>query len=253
MFKNKNCLNLFKNLIHHNSKHPYQIFNIKFSYLFLMFIQIFSLSGHSAEKNKAASTSSLSAQSLLDEVSKSYRNAKLVEIAAKKTIKSEILGKETNYDGKIYLSSKLFRWEVEQPEKSVIVFDGNYLWNAQFSKSDKEPALVTQAKVDKKNKSQMLVGILFGNGSVKNQLKVMNEKTNGSVIEIEAVALGTDVNIKNLKMKLDSINKSIIEISYEDDLENLIIFKFTKTDFKNEVSKNLFKFNPPKNAKVTKL
>lgn len=192
-------------------------------------------------------------KSTLEEVSKKYRDAKLVEMPVTKTIKSEVLGKESIFDGKIFLSAGKFRWDVDKPEKSSIIFDGKFLWNIQFPKTDKETIQISQAKVDKRNKSQMLVGVLFGSGSINNQVKVISEKANGEFIDIDAVPLGTDVNVKNLKIKIDANKKIIVEISYLDDLENQTILKFNDSIFKKETMKSLFNYTPPKGAKVTKI
>lgn len=189
----------------------------------------------------------------LQKVTKKYRASKLVEMSVVKTVKSELLGKETKYDGKIYLANGKFRWENTTPEKTLLVFDGTTIWSEQTPpKEFGGPVQVAKGKVDKKNRSQVLISSLLGADLEKN-FKIVKEEKAGDLVKMDVTPLYDDLAVKSLQVTIDPKDSTMKEISYKDDIGNLTTMSFSDVKFQKKEKKNLFKYQPPKGAQVTDL
>lgn len=190
----------------------------------------------------------------LNAVTKRYRDAKMVEMNVDKTIKSELLGKETKDSGMMYLSAGKFRWETEAPQKSLLVFDGSTIWTVQYLPKEFGGGVqVGKSKVDKKTKSQILISTLLGNEPIEKNFKVLKEEKNGDVTKVEVAPQGNDLTVKKLNLVLNTKEKALSEVSYVDDVGNLTTLKFSKIGFKKTVDKKKFEYQPPSDAMVTDL
>lgn len=207
-----------------------------------------------ATKASAPAKKAVPAGTLLKEVTKRYRGNKVVKITTAKKVTSELLGKTTSYDGTIYLSQGKFRWENETPEQSLLLFDGNMIYNVQYPPKDLGgPAQVAKAKLDKNTKSQILITTLLGNQPIEKSFKVVKESSAQNTTTVQLEPLTGDLRVKELTLELDSKAKLIRKISYKDDVNNLTEIELTKTDFLTNPNKDLFKFKIPKDAQVTNL
>lgn len=74
----------------------------------------------------------LKKRELIDEVFSKYKVAKLIKLEVKKTVKSDLLAQDKIFDGQIFISQNLFRWDTENPDKSQLLFDGKIIWSTQF-------------------------------------------------------------------------------------------------------------------------
>jgi outer membrane lipoprotein carrier protein len=187
-------------------------------------------------------------------VTKRYRKSEMVEMHVEKTVRSDLMGKETRYVGKIMISSGLFRWENDLPEKSLIVFDGTTIWNEQSPPPEFPGNVqVAKARVDKKNKSQILVSSLLGTGSLFENFNILKETKDGDAYSYLVEPKTKDLAIKDLEITVSKPKKEVMEISYKDDVGNVTTMKFSSIEFKNKKNKNLFRYTPPKGAQVTNL
>lgn len=191
--------------------------------------------------------------SLLGVVDK-YNSAKLVTMKVTKVVKSELLGKETQYLGSISLSKEKFKLDTDTPDKAVILFDGVTLWNIQYPSKDIGGATqVLKSKLSKQNRSQILLSALLDKSSLKKNFKVVNEENKDSEKIIAVEPLTKDLTAKEIKLFIDSKNKILKKISYNDDAQNLTTMTFSEVKFLNSVPKKLFKAEIPKDAQVTDL
>lgn len=213
----------------------------KFSILF--FLTSFSFSIFAA----------VSGNGNLQKITKKYRSAKLVEMNVEKVVKSELLGRETKYDGKIYLANGKFRWENTTPEKTLLVFDGATIWSEQTPPKELGgPVQVAKGKVDKKTRSHILISSLLG-ADLEKSFKVGKESKDGDLVKLDVTPLYDDLTVKSLNIVLNMKDKTLQQISYTDDIGNLTQMNFSKVEFKKAEKKNLFKYQPPKGAQVTDL
>lgn len=189
----------------------------------------------------------------LQKITKKYRNTKVVEMNVEKTVRSELLGKETRHEGKIFLGSGKFRWENSKPEKTLLVYDGKTIWSEQTPPPEfGGPVQVARGKVDKKTKSHLLLSTLLGTDMKKN-FKVLSEKKDGDILTVEVRPLKDDLNAQEMSLRLDTKNNVLSEVSYKDDIGNLTTLTFWNVNFLKTEKKNLFKYQPPKGAQVTDL
>jgi outer membrane lipoprotein carrier protein len=201
----------------------------------------------------AASNSIASSTTALQKVTKKYRSTKLVEMSVEKTVKSELLGKETKHEGKIFLGAGKFRWENTKPEKTLLVYDGKTIWSEQSPPPEfGGPVQVARGKVDKKTKSHILLSTLIGT-DIKKNFKVLSDKKEGDILTVDVQPLQDDLNIKAMSLRLNTKDNTLNQVSYKDDIGNTTTLTFTNVNFLKSEKKNLFKYQPPKDAQVTDL
>jgi outer membrane lipoprotein carrier protein len=190
----------------------------------------------------------------LAESTSKYRQAKLVQMALEKTVKSELTGKEIKHQGQISLSAGLFRLENNEPEKSLLVYDGATLWNEQQPSGDFGGSIqVTKSKNLGKNKSQTMFATLLTKEPVTKYFKILSSKKDGAQTVYETESLSAELAIRYMTLKIENSSKLVSEISYKDDIGNLTTMKFTNAQFKKEMNKKLFQYKPPKGAQVTEI
>jgi Outer membrane lipoprotein-sorting protein len=190
----------------------------------------------------------------LKQVTQKYRSAKMVEMTVNKVIKSELLGREIPYDGKIYLSAGKFRWENKTPDETLLVFDGSTIWSVQMPpKEFGGSTQVLKGKVDKKTRSQILISSLLGKEPIEKNFKVLTEEKKDGEAKLTVEPVGSDLTIKKIDLVLDTKKKLLTQISYVDDVGNATTLKFSDVKFLNNEKKSLFKYVPPKDAQVSNL
>ncbi len=205
-------------------------------------------------QSKMAKKSPDAASIIFKALSNKYRNSKLVKIETEKKVTSELLGKTTNYQGVLYLSEGKFRWENETPDQSLLLFDGQTVWNVQYPPKDLGgPVQVAKAKLDKNTKSQILISILLGKEPIDKNFKVIHIKNEKEILSVELLPLNGDIRVKGLTLEIDLKAKEIKNISYKDDVDNTTHIEMRKTEFFSRENKNLFKYKIPKDAQVTNL
>jgi outer membrane lipoprotein-sorting protein len=108
----------------------------------------------------------------LNDATARYRAAKVVKSELIKLVKYELTGKEVKNEGEVAISEGLFRLENKSPEKSLIVYDGNILWNEQKPSDDfGGPTQVTKSVIGKKNKSQTFFATMLSKEPVTKYFK----------------------------------------------------------------------------------
>lgn len=212
----------------------------------MLFVLTWALNGVTAPKPTKSNET-------LRKLSDNYRSAKLVDMAVEKTVKLELQGRETKYQGHIYLANGKFRWENSSPEETLLVFDGTTIWSVQYPPKEFGGApQVARGLVDKKTKSQILISSLLGDDLQKN-FKVVRELKDGVSAKLEVAPEGSELQIQKLELVIDTSKNQLNELSYRDDLGNLITMKFSKINFLKKSDNSKFKYQPPKGAQVTNL
>lgn len=193
------------------------------------------------------------------EVLSAYHKAKAVQLTVDKTERSEVMGTEHLNHGLIFLSSGKFRWEIEKPEKTLLVFDGKTIWNVQYPSEDfGGKTQVLRQKVSKKTQSKMLLNLLLNTNSFDQQFssKFENEK-NGCrnyILNLKEKSDLSDIKICLSKAGAPAdVSKVISSIRYKDEIGNETILDLKQTKFLNETMVEKFKYSPPKDAQVSDL
>lgn len=190
----------------------------------------------------------------LKSIIRRYQKSAWVELDLEKTVVSEILGREKVHTGKAFLAAKRFRLEIQQPDRSLIVFDGKILWNVQYpADGDEGQIQVAKAKLDQKNQNQILLGDLLVEEGLLRKFDLLAAKSDGNVLEVTAKPKSAQVQISDLKFRVNLKDKVIQEIEYSDDLGNQTTMKFAGTNFRTQKNPKIFQYQPEKGAQVTEL
>jgi len=183
-----------------------------------------------------------------------YRKSEMTGMDVVKTVKSELLGSENVFLGNILISEGMLRWETHSPEKTLIVYDGEILWNEQSPpKEFPGPVQVIRAKLDRKNKAQVMIASLLGGTSIFESFKVLNESINNNEISYSLEPKIRDLKLKDLMISVLRKENQINAISYKDDVGNTTLMKFSNIEFNKKKNTKLFRYAPPKGAQVNNL
>lgn len=183
-----------------------------------------------------------------------YQKAAYVEIDLDKTVVSEILGREKNNKGKAFLAAKRFRLELNEPDKSLIVYDGSTLWNVQYPpEGSGGKTQIAKAKLDKKNQNQILLGDLLVEQGLMAKFDMLSAKQDGNKLEISAKPKSSALQVTDLKFRIDTKDKVFNEVEYSDELGNKTTMKFSGTVFQKRKNAKIFQYTPEKGAQVTEL
>jgi outer membrane lipoprotein carrier protein len=191
---------------------------------------------------------------ILNEVQEKYSKAKSIKMEVEKELTLSALRKTKKSSGNLSLASNgKFRLEMKEPDKSLIVIDGQNIWVVQYPEFKSEKTQVMHSKLKEQLKSQVLLSFLMGQGKIKKHFKILNQKEDDgtTIIKLEPKDEGTD--LKNIELQVDSDEKIINKISYKDSLDNEISYKFSNNKFEDKTKASLFKFKPPKDAEVTEM
>lgn len=195
-----------------------------------------------------------SSSNLLKKVESTYTQKPYMETDVVKTLKSDLLSKETSHKGKINMGSGKFRWESKTPEETLLVFDGTYIWNVQYpSKDFGGKVQVAKGKPDKKNKSHLIFLSILGKDLSKNFKIESEEPQTDGIVRLVITPKQGELAVKDLKIDVQTNDNTISQLSYVDDIGNLTTLVFSNLKFKSKGDKSLFKFKPPKGAQVTDL
>jgi outer membrane lipoprotein-sorting protein len=194
---------------------------------------------------------SAAANSKIDDVSNAYQKSPMIIMDVKKTVHADLLGKDKIIEGKMTTGKGLFRWESEQPDKVLIVFDGKYLWNVQYPSPDFGGSTqATKSEISERNKSQILPALILSNEPISKHFAVVNETKEKNLTVFDLKAKSKDFVVQNIKMKVETAKNKIVEISFKDEAGSTT-FEFLKTDIQNKFSQAPFTYKPGPDVKVT--
>lgn len=189
-------------------------------------------------------------QSTLNE----YRSSRGTILLVNKIVKNVVMDKQTNFVGKIQMAGGKFYWETTEPEKSLLVYDGRYLWNVQYPGEalKNAPLQVVRLNIKKKNSSPLLILDIFGKRPLQDLFTVTeqpNKEEKHLFYLLKEKKL--DLGLKDLTLKIDPKERRVLGLSYRDDLDNETKIEFKQTQLNSKVNQKIFTYNPPKGAQVT--
>ncbi len=183
-----------------------------------------------------------------------YKSSGEIEMKVKKTLTQEILAKETIYDGKLFLSKGKIRWEIETPDKTILVFDGINLWEAQVpTGEDKSPVQVAKAVFGKKtNKPDLFLALISGSKSIESTFKARHSDSLG-LLEVYDLKSIENMSVKDVSIYVSRDTRLISKIKFIDDVGNKTVMEFSDIRFFQSAKPAHFKYIPPKGAQITNL
>lgn len=182
-----------------------------------------------------------------------YRKSELVQMDVQKKSFSKLLKRESSEQGKLFFAGGLIRFETKKPDPALVVFDGKFLWNVQLPSEDfGGDTIVTRAKIDKKNRQQLIVTELLSKESLFKHFNLENAVAEKDGLALEATPKKGDWNMVRLKLYLSPKENLVTRLEYWDDLDNHVDMAFQNQEFPSAKNK-LFKYTPPKGIKVNEL
>lgn len=217
--------------------------------LFLSFI--FAMSAVAEDQKPVVSAKSLKT---LREVVRRYQKSAVAEMNVEKKVISEVMGTDRTYNGKLAIAAKRFRFETEVPDRALVIFDGDYLWNIQFPpKGTDAKTQVARAHLDKKNQNQIILSDMLIGQTIMTKFDFLSEKTEGDILKLVAKPKKDDNQMTNLTISVDTKAREISQIDYSDDLGNKTIMKFSDLKLKDKAQPSLFGYKPEKGVEVLNL
>lgn len=208
--------------------------------LFLSILLIFS-AATSAKATKSATAD-------VDAVLKKYRQADAIKAKVRKTVVQEVMGSETRGRGDFYFSKGKLRLDITEPEKTLLVYDGRYVWLE--SRLD-DTVSVTKIATGELKKSDSLLAALFEKKDILKTFKLLSKRDVGAtkVYAFEPMDKAkTEVQYLELALK----SSDLVRVTYRDQVENKVSFEFDKLAAA-KVAAAKFKYKPPKGANVTEI
>jgi len=191
---------------------------------------------------------------LLAEVEKKYIN-NFVQMKVDKEVTQAILEKTKSYSGDIAIGPKgLFKMDISTPEKSSLIMDGKNIWVVDYPVDEAQNKVqILHSKARKKLKKQAFLGSLLSDGKLLKNFKVDDQTSSKDETKFKLIPKEKDLEIQRIELSVDSHDKLITGLTYWDQLGNKTELKFSKQEFKPEVPKDFFKFEPPKDSSISEL
>ena len=176
-----------------------------------------------------------------------YRQAKAITAKVKKTVYQETMQTETKSQGEFYFAKGKLRLEMEEPEHTILVYDGKTIWFE--SRLDDQHVTVTKMRATDLHKSDSLLAALFERKDVLHSFNLTGTKSagGGNIYSYQAKdQKKSDVRFLEIALK----SKEIQRITYRDQIENRVTLEFSGLS-KAAVPAAKFAYKPPKHAEIT--
>ena len=154
------------------------------------------------------------------------------------------LGKTKKSSGKMSLTKTgLFWWKIEEPNKSLLVYDGVFAWNEDKLPEDLGGGYkVTKTKHFKSSPAYRVLQVLMGKGDIWKMFSPVRTNDKDAVVELELTPKDKSWNISLLILRFSKDGKNLLSIAYLDELENKTELKFTEMKYTKEVDKKMFSY-----------
>ena len=191
-------------------------------------------------------------------VDRRYQKAKSVAMDVTKTLKISALNRERVSKGHALTSKGRIRFEIDSPDRSLLVVDGKTAWLVNYPSEEFKGAAVQVVKTEvssKKAQSQAIVGLLAQGQFLKHftvvgaQVDPSGEGASNIVYFLQPVA--QLVEFTRAQARLSPDGKNLLELRYWDEIGNETDLNFANVRLNAPFSDSSFKYVPPKDADVT--
>ena len=180
-----------------------------------------------------------------------YKSETPVKVKIRKRVQSPYLVKEKVSSGELKLGKGIFRLDLEKPDNSTMVLDGKNIW----LETRLDPEMGGQVQVSKfamndTRRANAVFAILFDKRDIHDGFKLVRmTKGDGSLKTFEYEPKKPAADYKKIAISISPQKNQLVSFSYEDELENKVIYDFGKTEFKAKVKKWQLEYTPPKGVK----
>ena len=215
--------------------------------------------GNSTSKLTSKSTAGINQKKWdLKEILKVYQQAHSVTSDIIQIKHFSLLGKTNTHRGKIQFSMGQLRMEFKQPNDSLLnhllIVNQSHIWEEkQFSKDFGSQIQVTKIHRYQGNHNTESPIFLLLKGELPTEEFSLSKKKIGLLQTFHLKPKDKKKHPDISEIEVVTKAQKIQSFSYLDDLENKTTYKFNNIYFNKKISKDLFNYSPPKNAKVTTL
>ncbi len=187
------------------------------------------------------------ADDVIKKVQKKYKSAKDIIIEFDREFIWSLSKSRNIISGKIYIFGENYlKYETEE---QIFVTDGKYIWSYSF--------MSNQTIIDfyKSDEDEVLPMELIFNFNKKYKSKLIGrENIEGTnCYFLEAIPRKENLEIKSLKVWIDSKNWITKRIEYTNLNNNIIVYNITGVKFNNKLMKEFFEFESPAGVEVIDL
>lgn len=186
--------------------------------------------------------------STLEKVLNSYVKSSGLKIYLLKKEAQTLLGTKSTHKAYLYVKYKKIKLSYLKPKKVDIIFNKKDLWiiNKKSIKYTNKKSLWSQIPI---------IQLFSLNLDLKNYffIRWKEDKTGVRTYRLRARLASLKNKIKDFKIVINILTKQIIKISYKDDIDNKMEYKFLKTKFKQKIKDSFFNFKPKKTDRVINL
>ncbi len=201
----------------------------------------------------AASMGTASAAEVVDKVQTRYNGLTTISAKFSQLSVNKVSMMREESRGTVYFSKPgKMRWEYEEPERRLIVSDGETVWTYLPEQNQ-----VYVAKLSEEYISRTPLSFLIGKGNLQEEFDVnstlVNDEQKGSLFRIDLQPKRPQLNLSKLILEVDSESYLIIKSDMYDSMGNLISISFEQIVTDPDLPPNLFQFSPPDNVEIVEV
>ena len=184
-----------------------------------------------------------------------YKKSKFLFVKFKKKVFLSFLESKKESQGKLYFSRGKLRLEIDKPEAFIMVFDGTSLWWEQKLPKELggEVRVTHTSRYSLDKKFNIFLALFTNSVKTEDQYKVLDYSKEGKNESFQLKLNDTSLNIGLITIEFSRKKNLITQISFKDELTNVITYTLRKTTFERKISKRKFRYTPPKEAKIIEL
>ncbi|KRT70149.1 MAG: Outer-membrane lipoprotein carrier protein [candidate division NC10 bacterium CSP1-5] len=155
------------------------------------------------------------------------------------------MGQVEEARGAFYLKRPgMMRWEYEQPERRLLVTNGNTLW--AYTPTDRQ-VIVQDLKTAV---SSIPFDFLVGAGRLTDQFVLRQVNLQGDSYRLVLIPRRADPHLSQMEMEVDEATLYIRSLTIQDPYENRTVMRFSHVEVTKDLPADLFSFVPPPGVKV---
>lgn len=193
------------------------------------------------------------ANELIDEVKARYSSINTISAKFIQYSLNKASAMREQSSGTVYISKPgKMRWEYVEPEKRLIVSDGEKVW-AYLP----EQGQVYVSRFNDAYLSRTPFAFFVGKGNLKDEFtitySVIDDKDRGTIHVLDLKPHKPRMNLSRLVLNIDKKSLFIIKSDLYDLMGNLISIEFREISVDPDIPQTLFEFSPPDGVEVIQI
>lgn len=186
-------------------------------------------------------------------VIRAYNEASSVQMAVKKTVYMALMGDTKTSEGEAIYSKGRLKLEMGEPENSLIVMDRSVIWVVSPGIEKDKPQVLKITAKDMRNQSRAPLALLLSKEQAWDNFKTLRTTAidAGTRVELAPIDPKKWPDLQKISLTIGKDGKSLVQISYEDELENRTEFAFSDIKKDQKLPARTFAYSPPPGAEIT--